>query len=156
MNGNETKKEPEIAKKQETPINKPNSDKQNIEVKSSQDAATTAPQAHLAKPEEKSLKITQENIVREDQKDEPKQINTITKKISKELKEAKPSARLSTPRGNKLDKKIASNIVTTQPKISSIAKNDEEQTFTIQVYSTPSLEDAENWMKNLRIKYNID
>lgn len=154
--GNETKKETEIDKKQEKPIKKSINDKQNTEEKSSQETANVAPQAQIQKPEEKSLKITQENIVREEPKDELKQIRTVTKNISKEPKEVKKPAKLSTPKENKADKIFASNIVTTQPKISSITKNDEEQTFTIQVYSTPSLEDAENWVKNLRIKYNID
>ncbi len=97
----------------------------------------------IEKPKQKEA-TTRINIVNEEQK-----INQASKTIQ-------PKVKQSITKHLKPDNKIAINIVTETPKISSITKTDEEQTYTIQIYATTSLDDAENWVKNLKMKYNID
>lgn len=68
--------------------------------------------------------------------------------------------KIETPR--KIEKKpqpkfdFADSRLVTTPKEKSLITKKEEEIYTIQVYATPSIEDAQNWVKQLRMKYNIE
>ncbi|HPU24257.1 MAG TPA: SPOR domain-containing protein, partial [Candidatus Kapabacteria bacterium] len=55
------------------------------------------------------------------------------------------------------DRQIPKNNVTRDGDISlNNKKVAKEEIYTIQIYSTPSLEDAQNWVRELKMRHNID
>lgn len=111
------------------PINNEQTDKKEI----SKQITTEEPKV-IQKQEikEKSKPELATNIRTDEIKPEPKKITV----------ENEPKKNVTNVSDNSL-----------KPNTKKVAK---EEIYTIQIYATPSLEDAQNWLKEIKMRYNID
>jgi len=134
----------------------------------SMDATHTA---EVNQVKEQAKPDTQEPIKNDqtDNKEISKQITTEEPKViqKQEIKEKSKPEIATNIRSDEIKPEPKKKTVENEPKKnvtnasdnslkSNTKKVAKEEIYTIQIYATPSLEDAQNWLKEIKMRYNID